>query len=114
MGRGKPPGYFSEEFKDLVGKMMEIRESRIDMDGIMNHPWVKSEEVPTHQEIKMEFKVREDKAKAALEEERQEKKKQQWDNFKDLIVNREAFEDPRKTCFRSKNDQGFEPPQKAL
>ena len=55
MQTGKSKGYFSEEFKDLVGKMLDLAGSRIDIDGIMNHPWVKSEDVPTYEQIKYEF-----------------------------------------------------------
>jgi hypothetical protein len=41
--------------KDLLGKMIDLADKRIDMDGIMNHPWVISDDVPTLEEIKEEF-----------------------------------------------------------
>jgi len=50
MSKGKPTNYYSEEFKDLCGQMMQLADKRIDMDGILNHPWM-SGEVPSNDEI---------------------------------------------------------------
>ena len=40
MERGKPAGFFSEDFKDLVQSMLALDVTRIDMDSILNHPWM--------------------------------------------------------------------------
>lgn len=66
MGKGKPDGYFSEEFQDLCGRMMELKDRRINMNDILSHPWMTSTDVPSNEEILKEFTVREQKAKAAL------------------------------------------------
>lgn len=67
MLKNKPNDYYSEEFKDLVTKMIDVRERRINMSDIQSHPWYTSEDVPTEEEIISEFEIREKKAKAALE-----------------------------------------------
>ena len=46
---------------------------RIDMDGILNHPWMKGP-TPSMKDLAEEFTIRKKAADAKLEEERQEKK----------------------------------------
>jgi len=43
---------FSEDFKDLVTKMIDVVDRRIDMSAIMEHPWYTSDDVPSYEEIK--------------------------------------------------------------
>ena len=52
--RNKPDGFFSDNFKDLVQSMLAYEGTkekpgvtRIDMDGILNHPWMTDEHLPT-------------------------------------------------------------------
>jgi serine/threonine protein kinase len=51
MERGKPKGFFSESFKDLVQRMIKVDKdgSRITMEGIKSHPWYTSDELPTYE-----------------------------------------------------------------
>jgi len=45
---------------DLVEKMLAIdkNNSRINMEGIKNHPWFTSAEIPSQEELKQEFDER--------------------------------------------------------
>ena len=52
MSKGKPADFFSDSFKDLVGRMLELKERRISMEEIYQHPWFVSDDVPTYEEIK--------------------------------------------------------------
>jgi len=74
MCRSKPDGYFSEDFMDLVGKMLALADKRIDMDDILNHPWMANESLPTNEQLIEEFTERKKKADEANEAERLEKK----------------------------------------
>ena len=47
--------------------MIDLKERRISMKDILAHPWV-TQDIPSEQEIRKEFELREQKAKAALEE----------------------------------------------
>lgn len=43
-GKRKPPGFFSDSFKDLMNKMLALKpEERLDINGIKNHDWYKGE-----------------------------------------------------------------------
>ncbi len=53
---------------------MDLSDRRIKMDDIKQHAWYTSEDVPTEEEIKEEFKTRDEKVKKALDEERKQKK----------------------------------------
>ena len=74
MEKNKPKGYFSEEFKDLVTKMIDLKDRRATMDDIINHPWFTNNDIPSLAEIRAEFTERDRLAKQALEQERQERK----------------------------------------
>ena len=39
----------------LITKMIELADKRIDMDGIMNHPWFTDEDVPSYEQIVADF-----------------------------------------------------------
>lgn len=42
--RSKPDSFFSEDFKDLIEKMLEINsEKRLNLGQVINHPWVLGE-----------------------------------------------------------------------
>lgn len=68
MQGGKKPGHFSEDFKDLVWKMIS-KDNRINMEGILDHKWMKGS-TPSTAELLKEFTVRKKKADKALDEER--------------------------------------------
>ena len=67
MKKLKSENYYSNDFMDLVGKMLLLPDKRIDMEGILNHPWFAVNDAPTDEEINYEFNQREQLAKAALE-----------------------------------------------
>lgn len=57
--QGKAPGFFTEEFKDLITNMLAHNpSSRLSMADIIGHPWMQSEETATHQQVLAEFEMR--------------------------------------------------------
>ena len=70
-GQGKPEGYFSEEFKDLVTAMFDYHpQKRLCMADLIGHPWM-MQEIPSQDEILKEFSHRAQKVKERAEAERE-------------------------------------------
>lgn len=45
-----PPGFFSEEFKDLMTNMLAYNpSSRLSMADVIGHPWMQNGETATHE-----------------------------------------------------------------
>lgn len=56
--RGRKPGFFSHNFKDLTQRMLaNDPKDRLTMDQILNHPWMKGK-IPTQEEIAKIFAER--------------------------------------------------------
>jgi serine/threonine protein kinase len=56
--RGRKPGFFSRNFRDLTEKMLaQDPKDRLTMKEILNHPWMKGK-MPTHEEIAKVFAER--------------------------------------------------------
>jgi len=54
----KPAGYFSDNFKDLINKMLAVKpEDRLTIEGIKSHPWFNGD-VLLLNDIYEEFKER--------------------------------------------------------
>ena len=54
----KGQGFYSEEFMDLVTRMMQFTpNSRLSIAEVMNHPWLQGE-MATHDEIRANFTQR--------------------------------------------------------
>ena len=73
MLKNKTEDYFSKDFKDLVQKMMcyeKGNNKRINMEEILNHPWMVNQTLPTKDELIIEFNERKKKVDEAMEEER--------------------------------------------
>lgn len=61
--------YFSSEFKDLMNQMLTLDpDNRLDMDGVMNHPWV-NQQCPSHSDVVDEFATRHKEIKNSAKEE---------------------------------------------
>lgn len=64
-----PPGFFSEEFKSLIGSMLAMHpENRLSIADIASHPWMNGEHA-TYAEVYAEFTARQ---QLNLEKKRQE------------------------------------------
>lgn len=73
--RKRPPGFFSENFKDLFVKLVAFEPTeRPTIEQIASHPWIK-DAVCTHSEIKNEFTLRQKKLDEVLTARRQELEK---------------------------------------
>ena len=58
MDRMQNTNHFSEDFKDLIGSMLDYHPSkRLLTVDLIGHPWVQGE-TPTHEEVKAEFTTR--------------------------------------------------------
>ena len=69
MAKGKDAGHFSEEFMDLVQEMLNVDKKdkpRINMEGIKNHPWYTSDDVPDQQALQQDFDERTKNANADM------------------------------------------------
>jgi serine/threonine protein kinase len=65
--RKRPPGYFSEQFKDLMNSMFSADpEERLCISGIRNHAWF-LEEKASSQEVMDEFSKRKDEVKELVD-----------------------------------------------
>lgn len=82
------------------------------MDGILNHEWYTNGDVPTYDEIKNEFQEREQRAKEALEQERQDRRKNEGKPYEGSAKYRGKIEDG--SCFKSRGDKDFVKAKKAL
>ena len=89
--------------------MLALNEERIDMQGILNHPWMQGP-VPEFSKLETEFKERQRKANQALNNEREARKVHKLNNHGDQTGSHrdKAFD----TCFSSEGDQDFELPKK--
>lgn len=66
--RSKPDNFFSEDFKDLIEKMLEINsEKRLNLGQVINHPWVLGE-TSSLNEIKEVVGKRIEKIKVSAEQ----------------------------------------------
>jgi len=64
---GRPAGFFSESFKDLITVMFQQQPAqRYNMSDLMGHPWIQ-EDTATINEVKQEFKARKERFDAALQ-----------------------------------------------
>ena len=55
----KKPGYFSDEFKDLIISMLQLDpESRPSAEEIFDHPWFTNEDIATPEEVHIELEKR--------------------------------------------------------
>jgi len=78
--KGKPAGFFSPEFQQLVTKMIAYDPSdRPSISEIINHPWMKGT-IPSDKEIRDEFTNRISLIHMRKEEEEAEKKMKQAQN----------------------------------
>jgi len=70
--KNKPEGFFSEEFKDLITRMLSFDPShRLSMEDVKAHPWFEGE-ISTLDDIQQEFATR----KAAIDDENEKKRLQ--------------------------------------
>lgn len=77
--RNKPEGFFSEEFKNLITSMLSFDPShRLSMADVLNHPWVKQNNVATLPEIQTEFQQR----KKMIDEDAEQKRIQKEEERK--------------------------------
>lgn len=70
----KPPGFFSDEFKDLITAMLQLQpHMRLCISDIIGHPWMQ-QEYPTADEIGEEFGKRHaiNKQRASADQDRKE------------------------------------------
>ena len=90
--------------------MLDLEDDRIDMEGILNHPWMQGP-VPAYSDLETEFKERQQKANKALNDEREARKVQRLNNHGDQTGSHKdkVFD----TCFRSVGDEDFAEPNKA-
>jgi len=80
----KPEGYFSEEFKDLVTCMLQLRpHQRLCIADIVGHPWLSTGETATAERIRQEFSNRHEinKQRARAEEQRKAAQRNQVKNM---------------------------------
>lgn len=58
MSKNKAEGFFSDEFKDLFIKMVQLDPTkRLTLEEVKKHPWMK-EPVPKQEEVYKEFQER--------------------------------------------------------
>ena len=72
--QGRPVGFFTDEFKDLMTNMLAHRPAdRLSMADIIGHPWMQMEQAATHDEVKQEFAIRNEMIMKDKEAEAKEK-----------------------------------------
>ena len=51
--RGKPKGFFSDDFKNLISRMIALDPSnRLTMDQVRSHPWYTNPDVPKEADVR--------------------------------------------------------------
>ena len=57
--RKKKPDYYSEDFKDLIIKMLKFDpQMRPNADTVLEHPWFNQGNIATQEEVRLELEKR--------------------------------------------------------